>query len=140
VGISEGCCANNDEVMAKNAADNRTRLHNEDRFEKASGNTSTILGSLGHSPITLAFASPLYGPPTTQERPWLKKKRLHREDVDNPVSFASKSYSKEERIAEMTAAMLCSIAGIEQNLGANANDLPSWRRPGAHRAKPPGLQ
>src|SRR6266404_6048844 len=41
-------------------------------------------------------------------------KRLHRENFDNPGSFGSESYSKEELIAEMTAAMLCGIAGIEQ--------------------------
>jgi len=43
-------------------------------------------------------------------------KRLHRDNFDNPVSFGSESYSKEELIAEMTAAMLCGIAGIEQRL------------------------
>src|SRR5437899_9806769 len=41
-------------------------------------------------------------------------KRLHRENFDNPFSFGSESYSKEELIAEMTAAMLCGIAGSEQ--------------------------
>ncbi|MHB8527302.1 MAG: zincin-like metallopeptidase domain-containing protein [Candidatus Acidiferrales bacterium] len=43
-------------------------------------------------------------------------KRLHRENFDNPVSFGSESYSKEELIAEMTAAMLCGVAGIERRL------------------------
>ena len=41
-------------------------------------------------------------------------KRLHRDNFDNPISFGSESYSKEELIAEMTAAMLCGIARIEQ--------------------------
>jgi antirestriction protein ArdC len=54
-------------------------------------------------------------------------KRLHRENFDNPVSFASESYSKEELIAEMTAAMLCGIAGIEQKtLENSAAYLKTW--------------
>ncbi len=54
-------------------------------------------------------------------------KRLHRENFDNPVSFGSESYSKEELIAEMTAAMLCGIAGIAQKtLGNSAAYLKTW--------------
>ena len=54
-------------------------------------------------------------------------KRLHRESFDNPVSFGSESYSKEELIAEMTAAMLCGIAGIEQKTLVNsAAYLKTW--------------
>ena len=54
-------------------------------------------------------------------------KRLHRERFDNPVSFGSESYSKEELIAEMTAAMLCGIAGIEQKtLENSAAYLKTW--------------
>jgi|SRR5271169_6005028 len=54
-------------------------------------------------------------------------KRLHRENFDNLVSFASESYSKEELIAEMTAAMLCGIAGIEQEtLENSAAYLKTW--------------
>ena len=54
-------------------------------------------------------------------------KRLHRESFDNPVSFGSESYSKEELIAEMTAAMLCGIAGIEQQILENsAAYLKTW--------------
>jgi antirestriction protein ArdC len=47
-------------------------------------------------------------------------KRLHRDNFDNPVSFASESYSKEELIAELTAAMLCGIAGVEQKTLENS--------------------
>ena len=55
-------------------------------------------------------------------------KRLHRENFDNPVSFGSESYSKEELIAEMTAAMLCGIAGIEQRILENsAAYLKTWK-------------
>jgi antirestriction protein ArdC len=54
-------------------------------------------------------------------------KRLHRENFDNPVAFGSDSYSKEELIAEMTAAMLCGIAGIEQStLENSAAYLKTW--------------
>ena len=53
--------------------------------------------------------------------------RLHRQDFDSPASFGSECYSKEELIAEMTAAMLCGIAGIEQNtLENSAAYLKSW--------------
>jgi antirestriction protein ArdC len=54
-------------------------------------------------------------------------KRLHRESFDNPVSFGSESYSKEELTAEMTAVMLCGIAGIEQKtLENSAAYLKTW--------------
>src|ERR1700730_2346893 len=54
-------------------------------------------------------------------------KRLHRDNFDNPVSFGSESYSKEELIAEMTAAMLCGITGIEQKtLENSAAYLKTW--------------
>jgi antirestriction protein ArdC len=54
-------------------------------------------------------------------------KRLHRENFDNPASFGSESYSKEELIAEMTAAMLSGIAGIEQKtLENSAAYLKKW--------------
>ncbi len=54
-------------------------------------------------------------------------KRLHRDNFDNPVSFGSESYSKEELIAEMTAAMLCGITGIEQKtLDNSAAYLKTW--------------
>jgi antirestriction protein ArdC len=54
-------------------------------------------------------------------------KRLHRENFDNPVSFGSESYSKEELVAEMAAAMLCGIAGIEQKtLENSAAYLKTW--------------
>ena len=57
----------------------------------------------------------------------LAPKRLHRENFDNPVSFGSESYSKEELIAEMTVAMLCCIAGIEQKtLENSAAYLKTW--------------
>jgi antirestriction protein ArdC len=54
-------------------------------------------------------------------------KRLHRGNFDNPVSFGSESYSKEELTAEMTAAMLCGVTGIEQKtLDNSAAYLKTW--------------
>ena len=54
-------------------------------------------------------------------------KRLHRDNFDNPVSFGSESYSKEELIAEMTAFMLCGVAGVEQKtLENSAAYLKTW--------------
>src|SRR5579859_6813488 len=54
-------------------------------------------------------------------------KRLNRENFDNLVSFGSESYSKEELIAEMTAAMLCGVTGIDQKtLENSAAYLKSW--------------
>jgi antirestriction protein ArdC len=54
-------------------------------------------------------------------------KRLEREGFDVPQQFGSESYSKEELIAEMGAAMLCGLAGIEQTTLANsAAYLKTW--------------
>ncbi len=53
--------------------------------------------------------------------------RLHREDFDNPSHFGSESYSKEELIAEMTAAFLCGLSGIErETLENSAAYLQNW--------------
>jgi antirestriction protein ArdC len=54
-------------------------------------------------------------------------KRLGREGFDRAQQFGSESYSKEELIAEMGAAMLCGLAGIDQNTLANsAAYLKAW--------------
>lgn len=54
-------------------------------------------------------------------------KRLAREGFDAPQQFGTDSYSKEELIAEMGSAMLCGVAGIEQNtLGNSAAYLRTW--------------
>lgn len=55
------------------------------------------------------------------------EKRLGRDGFDVPQQFGSESYSKEELIAEMGSAMLCGVAGIEQNTLANsAAYLQPW--------------
>jgi antirestriction protein ArdC len=53
--------------------------------------------------------------------------RLHRESFDNPTQFGSESYSKEELIAEMGAAFLCGLSGIErETLSNSAAYLHNW--------------
>ncbi len=53
--------------------------------------------------------------------------RLGRAGFDKPVQFGSESYSKEELIAECTAAMLCGVTGIQtQTLENSASYLKTW--------------
>jgi len=54
-------------------------------------------------------------------------KRVGREGVEQLNTFGSESYSKEELIAEMGAAMLCGVTGIERKtLPNSAAYLRSW--------------
>jgi len=62
-------------------------------------------------------------------------KRLHRENFDNQFPLARNPTRKKKLIAEMTAAMLCGIAGIEQRILENSAAIsrrglraPSWIR------------
>jgi len=53
--------------------------------------------------------------------------RLGREGIVNHNPFGSDEYSKEELVAEMGAAMLCGVAGIEsQTLDNSAAYLQTW--------------
>jgi antirestriction protein ArdC len=53
--------------------------------------------------------------------------RIGREGIEKLNTFGSESYSKEELIAEMGAAMLAGIAGIERRTLANsASYLKAW--------------
>jgi antirestriction protein ArdC len=53
--------------------------------------------------------------------------RVGREGIMNHNPFGSEDYSKEELVAEMGAAMLCGVAGIEsQTLGNSAAYLQAW--------------
>jgi len=55
--------------------------------------------------------------------------RLNREGVVEGHRFGDESYSKEELIAEMGAAMLCGLAGVEQvTLANSAAYIASWLR------------
>jgi antirestriction protein ArdC len=54
-------------------------------------------------------------------------KRVGRDGIEKLNTFGSESYSKEELIAEMGAAMLCGVAGIDRRTIANsAAYLKSW--------------
>jgi antirestriction protein ArdC len=54
-------------------------------------------------------------------------KRVGRDEIEKLNTFGSESYSKEELIAEMGAAMLCGVAGIERKtLSNSAAYLKSW--------------
>jgi antirestriction protein ArdC len=53
--------------------------------------------------------------------------RVSREGIMNHNPFGSEDYSKEELVAEMGAAMLCGVAGIEsRTLDNSASYLQSW--------------
>ena len=53
--------------------------------------------------------------------------RIGREGIEKLNTFGSESYSKEELIAEMGAAMLAGVAGIERKtIGNSAAYLKSW--------------
>lgn len=53
--------------------------------------------------------------------------RLNRKGVTDYTSFASHEYSKEELVAEMTAAFLCAETGIEQaTIDNSAAYIQSW--------------
>lgn len=56
-------------------------------------------------------------------------KRLNREGVTQPIQFGSEDYSKEELVAELGAAMLCGVTGIENTtLDNSASYIRSWLR------------
>ncbi|MGO9582459.1 MAG: ArdC family protein [Acidimicrobiales bacterium] len=78
-----------------------------DRFENAAGYYSTAFHELTHS--------------TGHAR------RLARRDLLELHSFGDPSYSREELVAEMGAAMLCAVVGIEQLTVPNsAAYIASW--------------
>lgn len=55
--------------------------------------------------------------------------RLGREGIEKLEQFGSESYSKEELVAEIGAAMLCGVAGIApQTVSGSASYLQSWLR------------
>jgi antirestriction protein ArdC len=56
-------------------------------------------------------------------------KRLDRKTLSDMCRFGDTNYSKEELVAEMTAAYLCGVAGIENlTIDNNAAYLASWIR------------
>lgn len=57
------------------------------------------------------------------------KSRLNRAGIIDIAAFGSETYSKEELVAEITAAMLCGVTGIENStLENSAAYIKSWSR------------
>lgn len=55
--------------------------------------------------------------------------RLNRPDMQNIAAFGDESYSKEELVAEIGAAMLCGVCGIDNStLPQSASYIQSWMR------------
>jgi antirestriction protein ArdC len=55
-------------------------------------------------------------------------KRLAREGITNATAFGSHLYSQEELVAEMGAAYLLALCGIESQVDQNAAYIASWLR------------
>ena len=56
------------------------------------------------------------------------KKRLDREGITNSDGFGNHLYSKEELIAEMGSAFLCSKSGIDNTLENSKSYIQNWLR------------
>ena len=57
------------------------------------------------------------------------KSRLNRSGITAIAAFGSETYSKEELVAEIGSAMLCTVAGIDQTTFENsASYVSSWLR------------
>ena len=54
------------------------------------------------------------------------EKRCNRKKDNEHAHFGSAEYSREELVAEISSAMLCSVAGIEKNLDNNVAYLQAW--------------
>jgi antirestriction protein ArdC len=54
------------------------------------------------------------------------KSRLNRFEKEKQIAFGSEDYSKEELIAEIGSAMLCSYCGIEKTIDNQASYIASW--------------
>lgn len=84
----------------------RVRIPDPGRFDSSEEYYSTLFHELGHATG--------------------HKERLAREGIMGMNFFGSHSYSKEELIAEFTAAFLCGQSGIERTLDNSAAYLQSW--------------
>ena len=83
-----------------------------------------IVAGMPNPPATVQDARARYRPSTdTVGMP----SRVGREGIEKLNTFGSESYSREELIAEMGAAMLAGVTGIERKTLANsAAYLKSW--------------
>jgi antirestriction protein ArdC len=85
----------------------RVRMPDFEQFESAEFYYNVMFHELGHST----------GHPS----------RLDRKEIVTVIPFGSEDYSKEELVAEMTAAFLCGVTGIEQTtINNSAAYIQSW--------------
>ncbi len=56
------------------------------------------------------------------------ERRLGRDGVTDPILFGSHAYSREELVAEMTAAYLCGHCGVDNTLANSASYIAGWLR------------
>lgn len=75
-------------------------------FHSTEGYYSTLFHELGHS--------------TGHES------RLNRDGITDFQGFGTASYSREELVAEFTAAFLCQVSGIENTLPQSASYIEGW--------------
>ncbi|MBD3672757.1 MAG: DUF1738 domain-containing protein [Planctomycetaceae bacterium] len=90
-------------------SDDSIRVPKPERFEKPESYYATLFHELSHSTGHVS--------------------RLNRPSVTSLISFGSRSYSKEELIAEMGATFLCGHCGIENTVIENsAAYIAGWLR------------
>ncbi|UOF82068.1 antirestriction protein [Caudoviricetes sp.] len=87
-------------------ANDTVSMPNRETFDTPSDYYAVLFHELGHS--------------TGHE------KRLNRDGIVHFNGFGSHSYSKEELVAEFTAAFLCGHAGIDNTLDRSAAYIASW--------------
>ena len=83
-------------------------MPNMGQFDKVEDYYSTMFHELGHSTG--------HG------------KRLNRKELTEPTFFGSHDYSVEEMVAELTAAFLSSVAGIDNTIENSAAYIAGWQK------------
>ena len=56
------------------------------------------------------------------------EQRLGRKTLVEPAPFGSEDYSREELVAEMTAAFVCGAVGVDVNVPQSAAYIASWKK------------
>lgn len=86
--------------------EDRVNMPKKELFAKTEGYYSTLFHEFGHSTG--------------------HNKRINRTSLTAKANFGSKDYSKEELVAEMTAAYLCGFSGIENTIENSAAYIKGW--------------
>jgi len=106
------------------AMPNRPALEQSDKAWYAPGRDAVGMPSIGLFRSSEEYYSTFFHELTHSTG---HKSRLGREGFESVQSFGSESYSKEELVAEMGAAMLCGVTGIEnRTLENSAAYLKTW--------------